>query len=182
MKKYTWQLLWVALFIFMIIQHISGIWYDTAEFEQTTDWKLPLLIYGGQMAILALIQYVFWKIKQAWMFIVFVLFSLNLGIGQSQDSVKVPKSVLQELVNYLPKQPNQATNIITNPIDLTNVRTAGMWALSIPGGLGRQLLLTVQSSPYDEEFVNKGLLVGQGYYAEIRTNWNGEQVIVFKRK
>lgn len=181
MKKYTWQLLWVALFIFMIIQHVSGIWYDTAEFEKTTEWKLPLMIYGGQIAILFIVQYAFYKLKQAWTFGL-ILFSLTMGMGQSQDSVKVPKSALLQLVNYLPKQPNQTTNTITNPIDLTNVRTAGMWALSIPGGLGRQLLLTVQSSPYDEEFVNKGLLVGQGYYAEIRTNWNGEQVIVFKRK
>lgn len=95
------------------------------------------------------------------------------------DSVKVPKSLIEELSTYVDKK------IVEEPINIGTVRTAGLYALSVvsnSGFGGRELLISLQNSPYDEEYFSKGLLVGQNYVAEIRTNYAGEQIIVFKRK
>ena len=112
-----------------------------------------------------------------------IVFSYNLMGQASSDSINIPKSLIQQFVNYLPAAQTNPTNTITNPLDLSQVRTAGLFALSIPwGGLGRQLLVQMQNSPYDEDYVNKGLRVNPVFFAEIQINQLGEQIIVFRKK
>lgn len=70
-------------------------------------------------------------------------------------------------------------------LDLTQVRTAGTNALSIPhGGFGRQILVTINQSPY-HLYPNKSLLVGQNFRATVvdsEVNGVVDQLIVFENK
>ena len=98
----------------------------------------------------------------------------------------IPKALIEELVKFLPKEeqttqtPNTIT--ITNPVDLSTVKKTGLYGLSIETEVGRKLLLQLQDSPYDEQFYMKAVRVDPYHFAEIQTNYKGEQVIVFKRK
>lgn len=111
--------------------------------------------------------------------VIIMLSVMSTGLFGQNDSVKVPKVLLHELATYV------APQAVDVPINIGTVRTAGLYALSVvsnSGFGGRELLISLQNSPYDEEYFSKGLLVGQNYIAEIRTNYAGEQIIVFKRK
>jgi hypothetical protein len=102
--------------------------------------------------------------------------SLSAQIG---DSIKVPKSLISEISRYT------GQTLVDVPISLTTLRTEGINSLSIIGQNGfnkREVLVSLQTSPYDEQYFGKSLLVGRNYIAEIKTNWAGEQVIIFKRK
>lgn len=99
--------------------------------------------------------------------------------AQKVDSVKVPRYVISEVARY------QGQVLVDIPMSLTTLRAAGSNAFGVQSQSGfgeRELLLSLQTSPYDEQYFSKGLLVGRNFIAEIRTNWAGEQVIVFKRK
>jgi len=108
--------------------------------------------------------------------LLFIMCNISAQIG---DSIKVPKALISEIARY------NGQTLVDVPISLTTLRTEGVNSLSIQGqnGFGkRDILVSLQTSPYDEQYFSKSLLVGRNYIAEIKTNWNGEQVIIFKRK
>lgn len=94
----------------------------------------------------------------------------------------IPKALIEELVKFLPKEEQTNPITITNPVDLSTVKKTGLYGLSIETEHGRKLLLQLQDSPYDEQFYMKAVRVDPYHFAEIQTNYKGEQVIVFKRK
>ncbi len=59
--KHIWTYLWILLFVVIVLQHTSGIWYDTATMEASTEWVRPVAIYFPQILILFLIQYFLYK-------------------------------------------------------------------------------------------------------------------------
>lgn len=113
-------------------------------------------------------------------FNIFILGIITCNLySQKVDSVKVPRYVISEVSRY------QCQVLVDVPMSLTTLRTAGTNALGVQSASGfgeREILVMLQTSPYDEQYFSKGLLVGRNFIAEIRTNWAGEQVIVFKRK